>query len=429
VDNPGTPMLERIHIENYKCLRDVTVGLGDFTILIGLNDSGKTSFLEAVQTFGKILEQGYPAIFTDDHSLANLVWGKDSGLQIVLEAAGTTPGHRFVYRLEFRVGERPPCERLECDGRTGFSTKEVLPDEAQPEPNFPPGTLTIVLHQGQASEPSRQPVQRGKTGLQFLVEQRASPFLGIADALKSSVEYRFDVDKLPKPAIPKPGIKLDPSGDNLAAVLDVMQNSPDRSAFEALQNALHREISTLRGIVLPPARPPYNPSYSVGGPAPRGIVIPTVPQPSGAKALEFILSRSGQSPVTIPGSLASGGALLLTAYLTLAYTETAGLLLIEEPENGLHPSRLQMVLDLLRRMSRGEIGNRKRQIILTTHNPLLLNYASPEEVRVFVRHPEQGTRVIPMTEVPDINRLMEEFALGELWYLLGEEKLFQEQPA
>src|SRR5207302_4119839 len=147
------------------------------------------------------------------------------------------------------------------------------------------------------------------------------------------------------------------------------------------------------------------------------------------KALEFILSGNGSPAVTIPGSLASGGALLLTAFLTLAYTQTPGLLLFEEPENGLHPSRLQMVLDILRKMSRGEIGNRKRQIILTTHNPLLLNYATPDEVRIFVRHPENGTHVIPMTQVPDIDRLLKEFALGELWYLLGEEKLVEGQPA
>jgi predicted ATPase len=186
----------------------------------------------------------------------------------------------------------------------------------------------------------------------------------------------------------------------------VMQNSSDRSAFEAIQSDLHSAIPTLRGIVLPPGT-----------------------TPPGAKALEFILSRNGQSPVTIPGSLASGGALLLTAYLTLAYSQTPGLLLIEEPENGLHPSRLEMVLGLLRKISRGEVGNRKRQVVVTTHNPLLLNYARPEEVRVFVRDPDHGTKVIPMTKAPDIDRLLKEFALGELWYLLGEDKLLQEQPA
>jgi AAA15 family ATPase/GTPase len=98
-------MIERIHIENYKCLRDVTVDLGDFTILIGPNDSGKSSFLEAIQTFGKILQKGYPATFVGDRSLANLVWGKDAGRHIVLEVAGTTPGHQFVYRLELPVEE------------------------------------------------------------------------------------------------------------------------------------------------------------------------------------------------------------------------------------------------------------------------------------------------------------------------------------
>jgi predicted ATPase len=400
-------MLERIHIENYKCLRDVTVELGDFTILIGPNDSGKSSFLEVVQTFGKLVTQGYPATFKDDHSLANLVWGRDSGLHVVLELEGTTLKNHFVYRLDIPADARPPSETLLWDGAKVLWTEDVRSGQGQPQPQASAGgTLVVVVPQGQGNQQSRIPLSLGVNGLQALLQQRQSPYLSIADVLKSSVEYHFELDKLPKAAVPRLGIELDRTGENLAAVLDVMQNSPDRSSFEAIQVALHDAIPTLRGIVLPPAT-----------------------QHAGAKALEFVLSRNGQIPVTIPGSLASGGALLLTAYLTLAYSQTPGLLLIEEPENGLHPSRLQTVLDLLRKMSRGEVGNRKRQIVVTTHNPLLLNYASPDEVRVFVRHPDQWTKVIPMTKAPDIDRLLNEFALGELWYLLGEEKLFQEQPA
>ena len=40
-----------------------------------------------------------------------------------------------------------------------------------------------------------------------------------------------------------------------------------------------------------------------------------------------------------------------------------------------------------------------------------------------------GTKVTPMSDIPDADRLLKEFALGELWYMLGEEKMFQEQPA
>src|SRR5438270_3671042 len=95
-----TPMLERIHIENYKCLRDVTVDLGDFTILIGPNDSGKSSFLEVIQTFGKIIKEPYTGIFRGDRSLANLVWRKEADRHIVFDVGGTASGHRFVYHLE-----------------------------------------------------------------------------------------------------------------------------------------------------------------------------------------------------------------------------------------------------------------------------------------------------------------------------------------
>jgi predicted ATPase len=396
-------MLERIHIENFKCLQNITVELGDFTILIGPNDSGKSSFLQVIGLFGKIVQQSYPVLFQGDHSLSNLVWRKDPARKIVFEVAGMASGLRFDYRLELPVDQRQPLESLEWDGKKLFWTEEASAQQAQ-FPNYPPGTAILNIATGQGKQ--AQPVSGGALYLPQFVQQNQGPYRAIADALSSNLEYQFKLDQLPGISTPQPGIVLDRSGANLAAVLDVMQNSPDRSAFQAIERSLHEAIPTLRGIVLPPA-----------------------PQQSGAKALEFILTGNGETPVTIPGSLASGGALLLTAYLTLAHTRTTSLLLFEEPENGLHPSRLQLVLNTLRKMSRGEVGNRKRQIILTTHNPLLLNYASPDEVRVFVRHPNQGTRVFPMAKVPDIDRLLKEFALGELWYLLGEEKLLEGQPA
>lgn len=276
-------MLERIHIENYKCLRDVTVELGDFTILIGPNDSGKSSFLEVIQTVGKLVAQGYAATFKDGHSLNNLAWERDSGLHIVMQLEGTTPEHRFNYRLEIPTEGSPPCETLEWDGAKVLWTEQLGSSQSAPQQQTYPGaTLVVVVPQGQGREQRRSQLPPGTNGLQTLLQQRHSTYLGIADELKSSVEYHFEPEKLPKAAVPTPKVELHPSGQNLAAVLDVMQNSPDRSAFEAIQRALHQEIPTLAGIVLPPAA-----------------------QPPGAKAIEFVLSRSGRQRVTIPGSLAS----------------------------------------------------------------------------------------------------------------------------
>lgn len=42
-------MLTRAEIKGFKCLRDVSVELGPFNVLIGPNDSGKSSFLQALR--------------------------------------------------------------------------------------------------------------------------------------------------------------------------------------------------------------------------------------------------------------------------------------------------------------------------------------------------------------------------------------------
>lgn len=41
-------MITQVAIKNFKCLRDVTVALGRFTVFVGANGSGKTSFLQAL---------------------------------------------------------------------------------------------------------------------------------------------------------------------------------------------------------------------------------------------------------------------------------------------------------------------------------------------------------------------------------------------
>ena len=41
-------MIHKVRIQNFKCLRDVSVDLERFTVFVGANGSGKTSVLEAI---------------------------------------------------------------------------------------------------------------------------------------------------------------------------------------------------------------------------------------------------------------------------------------------------------------------------------------------------------------------------------------------
>ena len=132
----------------------------------------------------------------------------------------------------------------------------------------------------------------------------------------------------------------------------------DRDAVVSLERELNAAIPSLIGLSTPPA----------------------TQGEAGAKAISYRLASSKKKPLVIPCELASDGALLLTAFLALAHTASPGVLLIEEPENGLHPTRIEGVVQLLRRIARGDVGCGARQVIVTTHSPLLLNYADRKSV-------------------------------------------------
>jgi predicted ATPase len=64
---------------------------------------------------------------------------------------------------------------------------------------------------------------------------------------------------------------------------------------------------------------------------------------------------------------------------------------IEEPENSVHPWIVRAIVDTCREAE-------QKQIVLTTHSPALLSYLLPEEVTVVWRTRGQS-KVAPLTEL------------------------------
>lgn len=386
-------MLNRVRVQNFKCLRDVDVELSPFTVLIGPNDSGKSSFLTALQLLGKLAcSDG-----TNGHEARDVAatlrensWRLSPSLTVSLTAEAVDPVD-FALSMSVGVGLSNQIQSL----RVG-TIDPVLTVTAEP----PKNEFLSVSFRGRNFHP--QPV-RG------LLPQLVGPssngssadLLTIQDMLRVSEPFRFSPPEMRKPSAATPHPVLSARGENLAAVVNALLTGPDREAVTELERSLHEAIPTLRGLSTP-ASDANNGSLRV---------------------IKFTLSGTEKPPLTIPAEQVSDGAMFLTAFLALIHSQPAQVLLIEEPENGLHPSRLQTVIELLRKLTTGELGYAPRQIILTTHSPVLLNCVTPNEVRIFRRDEEGATQVVRMDQLPDIDRLTKEFAPGELWYLFGEEEL------
>ena len=82
-------------------------------------------------------------------------------------------------------------------------------------------------------------------------------------------------------------------------------------------------------------------------------------------------------------------------------------ILVDEPELGLHPSAITMLASLIKQASQ------KTQVILSTQSPLLLDHFQPEDVLVADR--VNGSTQFSRLDPAKLAEWLEDYSLGQLW--------------
>ncbi|MCP4283416.1 MAG: AAA family ATPase, partial [Gammaproteobacteria bacterium] len=145
--------------------------------------------------------------------------------------------------------------------------------------------------------------------------------------------------------------------------------------------------------------------------------------PMDASDFEFVPDQTGKILLTLVeenGSRtsaysASDGTLRFLAIIAaLLGPKPAKFLFFEELENGLHPSRLHLLLRLMeRKTSQGDI-----QIVNTTHSPQFLRFLSTDALQhASLTYRLAGTaegRIKRIFDIPDAQRLIEEQDIANL---------------
>jgi predicted ATPase len=136
-------------------------------------------------------------------------------------------------------------------------------------------------------------------------------------------------------------------------------------------------------------------------------------------------------PPTVDARGMSDGTLRFLAILTALLTRPKNsLLVIEEVDNGLHPSRANLLLGMLK-----DVGSQREvDVLVTTHNPALLDAMGTEMIpfiTVANRDPSTGFSVLTLLE--DLGQLAKLLAQGPVGRLssqgLIERSLSAEQTA
>jgi len=115
-----------------------------------------------------------------------------------------------------------------------------------------------------------------------------------------------------------------------------------------------------------------------------------------------------ENGVRVPSWMLSEGTLRLLALTIFAYLPdpAPGVYLIEEPENGVHPTALETIYQSL-----SSVPN--AQVLVASHSPVLLSMARPEQILCFSKTAE-GTRIVRGNEHPALQEWRGEVSLGTL---------------
>lgn len=111
----------------------------------------------------------------------------------------------------------------------------------------------------------------------------------------------------------------------------------------------------------------------------------------------------------VPSWLVSDGTLRLLALTLIAYLPSEGeIYLIEEPENGLHPRAVEAVYQSLSSVY-------DNQVLVASHSPIFLSLANIDQILCFGKAPSGATSIVRGSEHPKLKDWRGEVNLSELF--------------
>jgi predicted ATPase len=425
-------MLRRIHVKGYKSLTDAEVNLQPLSVLFGPNAAGKSNFLDALQLLSRIassrtLKEAFEPPYRGKplESFSFSRGGLDSLLKEDVVSfsmeVDVEVSPRVVESVNRQIREMKRAKVEEGDGKGGKAEEaendngakgqalvrekylryrielEILPRS---------GILRVADEYLAALRPTgevkktRMPfLEQMKGHLQLRMERQGHPtyyerhldhsllslplypphyphLVAMKEELSRYFFFYFEPRERMRATCPVKEVRhIGLMGEELASFLNTVK-ALDPRQFKSIEKALRMIIPSVTGIDV------------------------------DVNSLGEVDLWLMEGDLRVPARVVSEGTLRVLGLLALSGAKDPPALIgFEEPENGIHPRRVQLIAELLK--TRAWTGD--SQLIVTTHSPILPDLIPDESL--FVCQKERGR-----TEITPFNT----------WGLLGRRKEIDE---
>lgn len=392
-------MIKTIEIKNFKAIEKAKIKLTPLTAFIGYNGTGKSSMLEALETYRTIVTDGLNAGMLPFKGFEHIYYkGKKRGKWFEKD------GIKFKYSpIEFSFA-------LWLNGYTNQRfNAEISTSIAQENTGEQNVYFLNESYSGQSKASNLGEVNITQKSEEFESRTADSKNFSISYAGNfSSGQYHPDKSIVSSISLLRDNIEkwqflsmntflmgmplskkrtsgetiLNKDGSNIAEyILSVRSKSPE--IFESI-------IETIQHIL------PYAKDI----------------QPQITSELErLVYLQLNEQDFKIPGWLLSTGTLKVLALLAVFRNpEPAPLIAIEEIENGLDPRTINLIISEIREF----VKDKKSQVIITTHSPYLLDLLHLSQI-VFVERKDGNVIFNRPYDFEQLRTWSKEYTPGEMY--------------
>jgi predicted ATPase len=356
-------MLNSLRISGWKSIREASIEISQLNIIIGGNGAGKSNLISFFKLLNEMIgERLQTFVGLSGGANSVLYFGSKTTPVIEADVGFSTDAGRNAYGLRL----------AHAAGDTLIYTNESILIH---RPNFPQPfehSLGAGHRETRLNLAAGDGDQTARVIRRLIAQCRVFHFHDTSNTSRIRQHGYVDNDRF-----------LFPDGGNLAAVLYRYQKTEE--------TAYHRIVQTIRQIA------PFFDNFEL--------------EPSRLNDQSIILNwrAEGWEYPFGPHQLSDGTlrAMALVTLLLQPQDDLPAIIVIDEPELGLHPYAIGVLAGLLKQVST------RCQILASTQSALLVDHFKPEDVIVADRDIVAST--FRRLDSEQLGQWLEEYSLGELW--------------
>ena len=351
--------LERLKVMNFKSIRDQTLRLGRLNVFIGGNGAGKSNLVGVFHFLNRVVAgdlQTYAGEAGGADSILYFGRKQSSSLSVDLEFVEGNDANGYAFEL------RPTAE-----DRFIFSNESI----SYHDRNRHPSPYAIDLGTGHS---------------EARIQQSSERIAGhVRDDLNSYRIYHFH-DTSSSARVKQTGDvddnrHLQSDAGNLAAFLYRLQQK-FTGHLQNIEDTIRQVAPFFEGFRLEPSR-------------------------LNADKIRLEWKEKGSDAYFNASALSDGTLRFICLATLLLQPVLPAIVLLDEPELGLHPAWISLLADLL------ESASQRTQVLVATQSVTLVNQFTPESVWVVERSDRQS--VFTHLQSADMSAWLDNYSLGELW--------------